>query len=176
MGNLTLSLQCRLLARYKCSPIHDERAHGKQVELQSYAPAQSSSSHSRRQSHRSHGSSSHRSHSSSSHRSHSSSSHRSHGRSSHRTNGTDVSIDSIGTIQSLESIGELARMISRELYPQETLVAALKAWHASIDPLAYQREYPWQPEVENAYDHYKALGAELGVAHQAYERYFHQTS
>ncbi len=84
---------------------------------------------------------------------------------------TDVSISSINsaaTIESLLSLEGLARTISQELYPQETLVTQLEAWLAAVNPAVYRPNRPWAPEVWTAYTEYKNLGEEQVARRRAF--------
>lgn len=75
----------------------------------------------------------------------------------------------------MHSLESLARHISAELYPQETLVVTLRTWLATVDPAAYAQEVPWPPAVLAAYDEYKRLAAEHGTAHTAFRVYLNET-
>jgi hypothetical protein len=98
-----------------------------------------------------------------------------------RTGGSRASgssIDSAATVNSVNSahsLQSLARKISADLYPQETLVAALRTWLATVDPAAYRRELPWRPEVQAAYDEYKRRAHEHGTAHTAFRNCLNDT-
>jgi DNA repair photolyase len=67
------------------------------------------------------------------------------------------------------------RAIESELNLRDQRVERLDAWLQRLDPSTYKKRLPWTGSMERAHARYHQYGAELGVAHRAFEDYFNAT-